>query len=76
MKDGIAKYGDVFSKEYCKELVDYYESNSELAYQGLGTGDHLGHNLYLSERKYVDFILKKIKEVLTEYVKDLSLIHI
>ena len=61
MKDGIAKYGDVFSKEYCKELVDYYESNSELAYQGLGTGDHLGHNLYLSERKYVDFILKKIK---------------
>ncbi len=70
MKDGIAKYGNVFSKEYCQELVDYYESNSEQAYQGIGTGDHLGHNLYLSERKYVDFILEKIKEVLKEYVKD------
>jgi len=70
VKDGIAKYADVLSEEYCRELVNYYESNSEQAYQNAGTGDHLGDNLYLSEAKHVDFLLKKIKEVLSEYVKD------
>jgi predicted 2-oxoglutarate/Fe(II)-dependent dioxygenase YbiX/alkylated DNA repair dioxygenase AlkB len=51
LMDGIVYYKHVFSKEQCKELMDYFDDNSSLWQPALTTGDMMEGNEESKVRK-------------------------
>jgi len=81
LEDFILVKDNVFTKEFCQELVDFFENNPQYRHKGEMAGglntevkDTTDLNLFnypeLMER-YGDFVLSKFNEVVSEYAESL-----
>jgi len=81
LEDFILIKDNVFTKEFCQELIDFFENNPDLRHKGEMAGglntevkDTTDLNLFnypdLME-KYGDFVLSKFNEVVNEYAESL-----